>query len=125
MRKDKNSRASVVRHGLKATNEKVNVGRSVIGAARALDRIRTLLPDVVHTPASRKIRQDDAQRPLAASARSFRRDDPGPDRSRLRLLDPVQPRITRDEGSSCKSRPSDTRGSGGSRPFVPWCAKRS
>lgn len=28
-----------------------------------------------------------------------------------------------DQGRSCKRRPEDNKGSGGSRPWVPWCSR--
>ena len=43
----------------------------------------------------------------------------------LRDRDQVNIREDRLARDTCKDRPASSRGSGGSRPFVPWCSKRS
>lgn len=95
--------------------------RSTIGVSRALDQARREMPSVLYQRSTRPVRQE-PQRPALSQAQvnaMRERQTPMPERREPRQLD-----LKRPQEGVCKSRPSRSSGSGGSRPFVPWCSRR-
>lgn len=44
----------------------------------------------------------------------------------MKLAEPsLSDDLTRKERLTCKARPENSKGNGGSRPFVPWCDRKS
>lgn len=98
--------------------------RGTIAVRRALDRLAMDVPTAVTQRSRRPVRSNSA-RPQSArldpGALSARRDRVSlrPD-DRTRAEPKLQPNLRPDR---CKPKPRSSRGSGGSRPFVPWCKK--
>lgn len=44
--------------------------------------------------------------------------------NRALRAEPEREPFNKDDLPPCKDRPRDTRGAGGSRPFVPWCSRK-
>lgn len=95
-------------------------GRSTFSVSKALDKIRDTLPDTVYQGRKPRLSTlSDASVPRSPAHQSARAKAPlVPDRHRDQPLDMKPLR-------ECKKRPDTNRGNGGSRPFVPWCDRRS
>lgn len=108
---------------LETPRERVSPGRTTIGVARALDDLARSLPDVIYskaakpTPYARAVEREKLAREEQPNTPVHRKKTLLPEKDKLTLA-----QDTRD-GRSCKKRPEDNRGSGGSRSFVPWCSR--
>jgi hypothetical protein len=120
------------------------VSRGSFRVASALDVLGASVPEVYQAPAKRSapssVKRSVAPAPplslsssssppstgparRAETLRPVQASKPAPDRSTVR---PTSVDLRPEQTQSCKARPpSSAGGSGASRPFVPWCSKRS
>lgn len=99
-------------------------GRGTFAVARARRVLAEELPQVVVSGRApirsiSKVSASTEPEPL----RMNRPPMPKPKALRDEAREPLNMRDRDDE--TCKGRPSSSRGSGGSRPFVPWCSRKS
>lgn len=102
----------------RATRSTVNARRTPVGVASAQRRLADILPDLIYQKPPSPARATPLL-PRAASAPSQTSAKAPPSRG-------TRPSgLTTDKAPEklgrCKARPTNTRGSGGSRPFVPHC----
>lgn len=101
-------------------------GRGTFAVAKARRRLAEDIPMVVMTRRPEPIRRQTIEdRPGAVEPlRLARPPMPRPKALQERDREPLTMRNDLRDDRTCKSRPSRTSGSGGSRPFVPWCSHK-
>lgn len=103
----------------KPAGQRLNPSRDTLRVAAANRLLAEKLPSVVYqgrpTRAKSDIRQQPDTMPLrpASPAAKAKPDLDVPARLDLKPA----------AGETCKSRPASSKGSGGGRPFVPWCRR--
>ena len=98
-------------------------GRATITVARANRRLAAALPDLVQvsrkhvSTAKRQWEQEQAQPREHVPRRVTKK-------AALPSVEPAKSLALKQLPATCKARPTKTKGSGGGRDFVPWCAKK-
>ena len=98
-------------------------GRATITVARANRHLAAALPDLVQvsrkhvSTAKRQFEQEQAQPREHVPRRVTKK-------AALPSVTPAKSLALKQLPSACKARPTKTKGSGGSRDFVPWCSKK-
>ena len=98
-------------------------GRATITVARANRRLAAALPGLVQVArrhvatAKRQLDQEHAQPSERGPSRVAKK-------APLPSVAPAKPLALKQVPPTCKARPTKTKGSGASRDFVPWCAKK-
>lgn len=100
--------------------------RSTMRVARANRQLAMELPDTIRQRTEPPIRTARPARAVLDAGAPVRPDTAPAHKLRRRPEPkPEAPLSMRTERAVCKARPTATKGSGASRPFVPWCDRRS
>ena len=98
-------------------------GRATITVARANRHLAAALPDLVQvsrkhvSTAKRQWEQEQAQPREHVPRRVTKK-------AALPSVEPAKSLALKQLPATCKARPTKSKGSGGSRDFVPWCSKK-